>query len=407
MQVCKCALRLALRRPLYFLIYGVGLSLMAVFTASSLATGAMSDEYVPYQAEFAVIDRDTSTISASVEDFLEGQGERVAVEDDVRAIQDAIAKGDVSYLLVIPEGYGSDLRRAAQTGQPLPEMECIYSYYSAEGALMDAALSEYASSLATYLRATPGVDDAEAVRLAREAVDADVEVRMIPSGDDAALTDQFTFFLQFDMYIYFAGVIVCVGLMLGSLNRTDVRRRDLASPVSYLSYTMQTGLACLVVMLVFWALTILLGVVCFPESFGAIPLPGKLLTATIPILFALIPLAIAFLLGQLNVGETAMNACGNILGLVLSFFGGAWIPLSLMSPEVLSVARLLPGYWYTDALSQAATFNGDGQALAAIGADMGILALFATALFAAGIVAGRMRRQTSEAGGNAAAEATA
>lgn len=404
MQVFKCALKLALRRPAYFIIYGLGLSLMAVFIAGSLATPTPQGEYKPYDCDFAVIDRDASPVSASMEEMLRSQGTQVPLEDSELAMQDAVAKGAVSYILVIPDGYGEDFRQAAVEGRELPEMECIYSYYSAEGSLVDAALSDYASSLAAFMKAMPDASVEEAIRLAKEASDVNADVQMIPRSDGAALTDQFVFFLQFDMYVYFAGVIVCVGLMLCSFNRTDVRRRNFSSPVSYMSYSLQTGLACVALTLVFWALTVVLGIACFPESFGAIPVPGKLLVLVVPALFALIPLGVAFMLGQTNTGEMTMNAFGNILGLVLSFFGGVWIPLDLMSSQVVSIAHLLPGFWYTDALSRAANFDGSTQALAAIGVDMGVIVLFAVAVFAAGMAIGRMRRQTSDAGGNAAAE---
>lgn len=405
MQVFKCALKLALRRPSYFLIYGVGLSFMAVFIAGSLFLPNASSEYEPYHPDFAVIDRDGSQLSASMGEALQLQGNQVSVEDDELAIQDAVAKGTVAYMLIVPEGYGDDFRQAALSGGELPEMECIYSFYSAEGALMDAALSEYASSLATYTRLMPDAGVDEVVERAKESSEASAEVQMIPQDGGAPMTDQFVFFLQFDIYVYFAGIIVCVGLMLGSLNRADVRRRDFASPVSYASYSMQAGLACVVCMLAFWALTLMIGIACFPASFGAIPMPGKLLVLVIPALFALIPLGVAFIMGQTSTNETVINAFGNILGLVLSFFGGTWIPIDLMNSEVLAIAHFLPGFWYSDALSRAAAFDGDLQALGAIGADVGIIALYAVAVFAIGMVLGRMRRQTSDAGGNAGAEA--
>ncbi|WP_165061394.1 ABC transporter permease [Adlercreutzia sp. ZJ154] len=408
MQVFKCAMKLVMRRPVYFLVYGVWLSLMAVFMASSLMSPASTDEYEKYQVDYAVIDRDSSQVSEGVCEFLTTQGDRIAIEDSDFAIQDAVAKDTCSYLLIIPDGYGEAFMEAAKNAEPLPEMECIYSYYSAEGALVDAALAEYLSSLSAYAAAMPDKPVNELIELAMQASRVYADVQIIPSETDTTETDKFMFYLQFDMYVYFAGIIVCVGMMLVTLNRAEVRRRNLASPISYIRYSAQTMLACLVVMMIFWALTYILGAVCFPQSFAAVPPLGKVMMAIVPFVFALIPLSVAFLMGQLHVGETLMNAVGNILGLVLSFLGGSWVPMDIMTPEVNMIAHFLPGYWYTDALSRACQLgSSDYATLAAIGCDIGIMLLFAAAVFGIALVVGRMRTQTSEAGGNAAAEVVA
>lgn len=408
MRVFECALKLVLRKPIYLLIYGVWLSLMGVFMASSLAAATATSEYTPIEPDFAVIDRDGSEISEGICTFLRTQGAQTPLEDAPIAIQDAVAKGTVEYVLIIPDGYGEQLMDRARDGSEAPLMECIYSYYSATGALMDAALMEYTSALEAYAELMPDADQATVLELARKATDADVPVTMVRAEGDAAASDQLVFCLQFDMYVLLTGVTVCVGMMLGALNRADVRRRNLASPLSFLRYSGQTALASIVVMLVFCAFVLTLGIACFPASFTAISPAGKALLILTVIAFALVPLSCAYLLAQLSVSEAMLNAVSNLLGLVLSFLGGSWVPLSLMTPEVEALARFLPGYWYTDALSRAGSMaEPTPAALSAIGCDLGVLLLFAAAIFAVAMVVGRMRTQTAEAGGNAAAEAAA
>lgn len=408
MRVFKCALKLIFKRPVYFLVYGLWLSLMGVFMASSLTFAGEQGEYEPYEVEYAVIDRDASGISAGIGEFLQTQGTQVPIEDSDRALQDLVAKGGASYVLIIPEGYGERFLSAARAGEELPEMECVYSYYSAEGALADAALADYLGALRTYALTMPDAEQDQLCERALAAAEVAAPVESIAISDQPAENERFLFYLQFDMYVYVAGIVVCVGLMLVTMNRADVRRRNLASPVSYRSRSAQMLLACLVVTVVYWLMTFALGVACFPQSFAAISMQGKLMMGLVALVFACVPLSLAFLMGQLGVGETAMNAIGNITGLVMSFLGGTWVPMDIASPEVATLARFLPGYWYTDALNRASSLTGlDPAALGAIGVDIGVLLLFVAAISGAALVIGRMRAQTSSAGGNAAAEAPA
>lgn len=404
MQVFKCGLKLFFRRPVYLIVYGVFLSFMGVFMTMSVDIGASSADYEPYHVDYAVVDRDGGDVAAGLCAFLETQGKRVDVADDTFALQDAVAKGTVSFIVMIPQGFGEEFASAVESGAEPPRIDCTYSFYSVEGVLAETAVSDYLSDVRTCMLAYPDASIAQCCDLALDAASASTPVSVIRSDAQMASSDKFAFFLQFDIYVYIAGIIVCAGLMLTKLNRTDVRRRNLASPIGYVAYNLQVILACLVIMLTFWAITMVLGVICFPESFASIAMSGKLLLALVTLAFALIPLGLAFLISQLGINETVMNAAGNIVGLVLSFLGGAWVSMDLMTPEVSMIAHFLPGYWYTDAVNRAVSFSGGADALVAIACNVGVLLLFAAAAFALGMVVSRARMQTKEAGGNAAAE---
>lgn len=474
MQVFKCALALVLRSPVMLLVYAVGLGFVGVLMGSSFTYGDTEGTYVRPQIDYAIIDRDNSELSRGISEFMETQGTRVEVEDTQLGMQDAVAKGDISYLLIIPEGYQSDFLDAITADTEAPQMDVVYSFYASEGFVLDGALANYMSALRTCIAAemvespsdmpeymselaaftnnmsgtdglgtdglsdagninslesidfasinveditdfenlelpfalelsdTANVDIAQASAKALETATNTVETTIVSKGTYTVESDQFCFYLQFDSYVLFAAIISCLGILLGTLNRTDMRKRILSSPISYISCNVQTALACLVITVIVWIWILLLGFVFFPSSVAAISTTGLACMALITFVFALIPLAIAFLVGQTGLGIVASNAIGNILGLIVSFFGGAWIPLSLTAPEVNTLAHFLPGFWYTDALSQAAHLStSDWSALAPIFGHICILLLFAAAIFCVGLVVGKLRTQTSEAGGNA------
>ena len=76
-------------------------------------------------------------------------------------------------------------------------------------------------------------------------------------------------------------------------------------------------------------------------------------------------------------GEFASNALGNILGMVISFLGGAWISFDLLDPSVQMLAHFSPAYWYTGALQAAADMGAaTPEAVIPILENMGVMLLF-------------------------------
>ena len=161
MQVFKAALRVVLRHPLYLLVYAVFLSFMGVLMASSLPFGEAEDaEFVGHRTRFSVIDRDGSDLSQGLAAFLGERGEEVPLEDTPIALQDAVAKGQSGYVVIVPEGFGQALMDAAASGGDVPELETVYSYYSLEGNLMDQEVNEYLGVARAYAGLLPDASQA-------------------------------------------------------------------------------------------------------------------------------------------------------------------------------------------------------------------------------------------------------
>lgn len=84
--------------------------------------------------------------------------------------------------------------------------------------------------------------------------------------------------------------------------------------------------------------------------------------ALVVLVFSLIPASIGFMLGMLGANTAVANSVGNIVGLAISFFGGAWFSISLMEPVVRDIAHWLPGLWYTQACQAVADLcTGGGR----------------------------------------------
>lgn len=408
MQAFKAALRVVMSHPVYLLVYVGFLSLMGVFITSSINMGIDGTEYTASKAPFAVVDRDSSPLSESLTAFLSEQGEAVEVVDDSFALQDAVATGQARYLLIVPEGYGEDFMEAARSGAEEPTLESVFSYGTIASTLVDEQVNQYLGLVRAAAALEPDASTTSVLARADEAAVKTAEVETVQTPNAATPADQFAFYLQWGTYTMTAAIIVCVGLLMSAFNRTDLYRRNLISPVSSLRLGIQKAGASLLVTLTVWAITCGIGLAAFGSSLAGVPPAAVALALGCAFVFALVPLTIGFLLGQLGASETMANAVGNISGMVMSFLGGAWISIELMGPEVQMLSRFVPTSWYTEAVSKSVHLTDVTLASAApVLANMGVVILFAAALFAVALVVGRVRMRSSEAGGNAAASMTA
>ena len=226
MQVFKTAIKTVLRHPMYLIVYAGFLSMMGVFIASGLTFGGTNDsEFSPYETKFAVIDRDGSALSDGLAAYLREQGIEVPIEDSQMALQDAVAKGQSSYILIVPEGFGDAFVEAARTGDELPTLETVYSFYSTEGSLMDQMVNSYLGIAGAYAGLEGSASQGDIVQHAAEAMAESAETDSVEVGGTSSEAQRFVFFLQWGTYTLFASIIVCVGVMMTTLNRTDLRRR--------------------------------------------------------------------------------------------------------------------------------------------------------------------------------------
>ncbi len=406
MRAFKCAMRVMRAHLVFPIVYIMGLSFMGIFMAMSLSFGQADGQFQPERGDFAVVDRDRGPISDGISEALSAKGDRIEVADDRQAFQDAVAKGSVDYLLVVPKGYGDAFATAAREGAEPPSLDVVFSYYSAEGAYLDEAVGSYLSAVRTIAAAHPGATLSEVASDALEAIGHTAQTTILETGSSVTEVDRFLFYLQWSTYTLFAGITVCIGVLTATMGRTDVRRRSLISPLSFVSYNVQLGLACLTITVFAWLWSFGIGAATFPQAVANMTVPGIMWCALSMFGFCLIPLAVGFLLGQFGASITMSNAIGNICGMVVSFLGGAWMPLDLMSPAVLHVAQCMPGYWYNKACDLAAHLSGTPplDAIVPILQSVGVLLLFTAVLLVIALLVARMRTRTSTAGGNAAAQ---
>ena len=187
----------------------------------------------------------TAPRSPRVKGYVESVGEAQPLEDSRQALQDATAQNRISYILIIPAGYGQRLQQAAREGTEPPHMDTIIGYESASGALMNVRADSYVGQVSDYLSTTTD-DPARAVALAKETMNHSAPAKRI-TPDATPLSHSFVTYARFSFYPLMAFAVVTISTLMAALGRRAVRARLEATPVSSTSRSLGLLGACLVV----------------------------------------------------------------------------------------------------------------------------------------------------------------
>jgi ABC-2 type transport system permease protein len=316
----------------------------------------------------------------------------VTIKDDTYALQDATAQNYADYILIVEKGYGQRFFESAKEGSDVEPLEVVIGQESVAGAMMDRLIDGYLNTARFYLASgvSPSIEEALTLTDADMAQSTPVEID-VPQ-DSSPLPVGFLVFMNFSSYTIMLAIVVPIGIILGVLNRSVIRKRTISSPIPSISFNLQVAVACFLVMLVPFFWIGLLGLIGFGSGLAGVSIPVIALMMGALFCYALVSLALAFLVGQVSPSELVTNAIGNITGLVLSFLGGVWIPLEFASATMTRVAHFMPTFYYGDAINRLGSMQMMNRAnLMPVFANFGVLLLFAVAIFAVALAVGRLR----------------
>lgn len=405
MSTFKTALRMALAHPLYLLIYTVFISLMGVFIAASVSwNSSQLTEYKPYDANVIVVDRDDSDLSRALTKHLGSRFELVTgIGDDTYDLADALsksnsAKGSADCVFFIPEGFEGDLVAAARAGESLPKLDVTYGAGTMAAALSSAEASRWISLAGAAAALEPTASNGDVAKAAEHAAAeraeveierAEVEIERVKVDSTAAATLESYF--NFGAYAIISSVIVSVGLVFSGMNEPERVRRMDAGPISERQRSLAVFAAAAVLTVCIWFVSSMMGVVGFAGAVAEVGVGRVCLALAATFALACTPLAVGFALSSLGAREELLNGVGNLLGMLMTFLGGAWMPLSLMGSAVQTVAHFVPTFWVNDAIGKALAADLTPTVLGDIACDLGVTVLFAAAIAAVGLALARAK----------------
>lgn len=377
-----------LKKNLGSVIIYLGIFLTVTVLFSSFGTDSGPDAFNMKKLDIAVLDRDNTQLSKGFKDYMGSIHNIVDVEDEVEKLQDNLYYRNITYILMIPKGYGEQL----SSGNLENIVENVKVPNSYNGLFVDQQVNQYLKTLSSYLKS--GVDAKKALTLTKESLSEATEVKMLDTKTTTSQPESNTmfFFFQYLAFVLINVLLVGLGPILLIFNKQDIKRRIDVSALSLRNKNKQLIFFSLFFSIAIWFCFMLLAFVINGIEIFSV---GGLLCILNSFVFTIVCLSITYLVALLIKSNNAITIVSNVLGLGMSFLCGIFVPQSILSEQVLSVSRVLPGYWYMHAHNTIIEFTGSSAQVRTIIADLGILFGFAIVILAISLVISKLKKENA------------
>lgn len=379
------------RKPLiiYSSIFISVFFIYAMFLGDSKQT-TMFQEVEP---DIVWVDHDQSEASKALKSYMQDISKIKDVGDSKKDHEDALFYGFVSFIVEVPEGFEDDLLAGKDTN-----IACTSRPDEVNASMLEMKIESYLSTMHIYHESNPTLKISQLNEKARQSVDTKVDISMRSNEELNISQTLCNGFFNYASYIFMALIMLSVGMIMTTIFKSNLQKRDLISPISSNQRNFSLFLANILFGSALWVIFML--VIMFLPNSDMWSLQGLFYGLNLYI-YGMLCVAAGFLFSCLlsnkaHVGQ-ALNGLTNIISLGSAFLGGAFVPQSMISESILTISRFIPTYWYVKANDTLASLNDfSGQEFHDILSYMGIEVLFIIACFMIALLIMR-NRKTQEA----------
>ena len=347
MIVFKNYLKIARTYALTILIYTF------IFLGLNIIVGMYNSSATDYQStevNIAIINHDgKSDLVTGLTDYISKNGNLITIKDDQEAMRDALFFRQVDYIMIIPENFNQDFISGKDVSIETMELPDAYnSIYSKN------LLNKYLNTARLYINSNVS----EFSTMIEQDLNNTVKVSLNGQQNDIDFS-KVTDYYNFANYMLVTITMVVITMIMVSFNEEKIKRRNLVAPISYQSMNRQLLLGNYTVGFLIWGLYVMFSFILYPQAMFSYN--GLLLVINSIALMIFIQV-FSFLLTKFTSNREILSGIGNVIGLGSSFLCGAFVPQSMLSPFVISIAKFLPPYWFiknNNEIAKIAQFNLD------------------------------------------------
>lgn len=332
MTVFRTFLKVLNKCKMPIIIYTV---FLVFFGGFNMQTSESSGSFVASKPDVLIVNEDENQgITKSLVTYIEKNSHIVKIKDTKEAMNDALFYRDVNYIIYVPKNFREDF-----LSQKNPKIK-VKSTGDYQASLAEMMLERYMKVANTYQKA--GYSEEEMISNIDEVLEKQVKTKITSKLDTTQLSKA-TFYYNFTNYCLLAGCIYVICLILSSFKDEKISKRTIISSMNYKEYNrkllLSNGLFAISLWFFYVILSfLLLGDIMF-SMYGVIYILNSFV-------FTLCSLTIAFLIGNLVSDKNAINGIVNVIALGSSFLCGAFVPMEWLPNSVLTVAHVLPSYWF-------------------------------------------------------------
>ncbi|MFQ6792454.1 MAG: ABC transporter permease [Thomasclavelia sp.] len=322
------------------LTYGPAIAIYTlIFLALNIFIGTFNSSSTNYESaniNIAFINHDkNSSLIDGLQSYMSKHGNLVTLKDDDEAMRDALFYRNVDLIAIIPENYHDDFLAGKDV-----EIEILESPNAYNSIYTKNLLNDYLNLARIYLNSN--VSETKMLELIETDLNQDVVVSLANQQNDIDYS-KVTNYYNFTNYMMITLTLVIITMIMVSFNEEKIKQRNLISPVSYQKMNRQLLLGNYTVGILIWFLYIGFSFILYPEAM--ISKNGMLLIINSLALVVFIQV-FSFMVAKFTSNREILSGIGNVFGLGSSFLCGAFVPQSMLSPFVLSIAKFLPSYWF-------------------------------------------------------------
>ena len=391
MMLFKAGLKIIRGNFLTLIIYICAFIMLAVLM-SQYSTQTGNAVFSEIRFTFALVNRDgDSALISGLEKYLSEHGEEISLKDDKQVLQDAVFFEGVDCIIVVPSGFSDQFK---SIDDPEMMMETTFRPSSQRAYLVSGLLEQYLHVFRTYQESVPDLTEEEIADMVTKNLSVEGKVELKESVISGAVGRGLTQYFSMFGYILNVLVIFIVSTIMMTLQKPDLRMRNLSSPMGVRSQNFQMVLCTFLFSLFAWMLLVFMGFFIYQDDLQlGLPLLLMLLNSFV---FLIVSTSVAFFVGLFARSSSAQNAAANIISLSFSFLGGILVPVEILGANVLNFSRFIPTYWYGIVLDEIyAAVDFQDKSMTLIRNGMMIQLGFAAAIFMVGFAVSRTRQQSS------------
>ncbi len=307
--------------------------MLVLFGALNFSNNSNSLDFTSVKPDVVIVNEDVEDgITKSFIDYIEQRSEIVDISND--EISDALFYRNVNYVIYIPKGFRDDVINGKE-----PNV-LVKSTGDYNASLANMMVNRYMKVLNLYNYYVE--DEEELISLIKGTLEKEVEVQVTSKLDTYNLSKMSTYF-NFMNYSILAGLVYVISLVLSSFYNDKIRKRTVVSSIRYKSFNRYLLLSNGLFAFVLWALYIILSVILLGDIVFSL---HGLICIVNSLIFTLVSLVIALLIGNLINNKNAINGIVNVVALGSSFICGAFVPVEFMPDFVVNLGKVLPSYYF-------------------------------------------------------------
>ena len=386
MQVYKAYFKIIKSNITQLLIY-VFIFLAFAIILGRVSTSPSDVNFETTKVDIAFINNDKdSKIVSNLKDYLSKNTNIEDIGTTKQDKQNALYFREVEYIVTIPKGFTDKIL----SGDKDVDIEKTQIPNSTSQVFVDNLINRYLNTVSRYTSTIDNISEKDLISNVNKDLSKTTKVEVETYKNDSIKNNNCNRYYNFLSYSILAVLIFGIGDVMMTFNKKDLKRRNLASAMSFSKMNFQMVLGNISFDIGSWVVMILASFIMYKTYMFTIN--GMLLLLN-SLVFTFASLSVSLLISNFITSRDFMSAVANVIVLGTCFISGVFVPQQYLSKGVIAVAKFNPTYWYVKANDEIAVLvNYSNSNLMEILTNISIVMGFAIAVYALNLVIVKQKR---------------